>query len=202
MYWIRSGVKRNQIYQSRVVTVPQRLFENHKRIVRVQQEMGESLGRAPTRKEIGEEVGMSEVQVDRCCSAMAQRCYSLDQTISNPLKPMSAGNDKDTMYEIIESKNEDSDHNKIKHVFLREDLIETLNRHLSDEEVTLLLLRYGLMESVPKQAVNNGPLTIAELSRMVGMKPDKVRRIINRSLKHLKAVIGEEWRDFEQEFKQ
>jgi DNA-directed RNA polymerase sigma subunit (sigma70/sigma32) len=201
MYWIRSGVKRNQIYQSRVVTVPQRLFENHKRIVREQQELAESLGRAPTKKEIGDAVGMSKVQVDRCCSAMAQRCYSLDQTISNPLKPMNAGNDKDTMYELIESRNDDNDYNKIKHVFLREDLIETLNRHLSDEEATLLLLRYGLMDSVPKN-VKNGPLTIAELSRVVGTKPDKVRRMINKSLKQLKAVIGEEWKDFEQEFKQ
>jgi DNA-directed RNA polymerase sigma subunit (sigma70/sigma32) len=201
MYWIRSGVKRNQIYQSRVVTVPQRLFENHKRIVRVQQELAESLGRAPTRKEIGDAVGMSQVQVDRCCSAMAQRCYSLDQTISNPLKPMSAGNDKDTMYEVIESRNDDNDHNKIKHVFLREDLIETLNRHLSDEETTLLLLRYGLTDSVPMN-VKAGPLTIAELSRIVGMKPDKVRRMINKSLKQMKAVIGEEWKDFEQEFRQ
>jgi DNA-directed RNA polymerase sigma subunit (sigma70/sigma32) len=201
MYWIRSGVKRNQIYQSRVVTVPQRLFENHKRIVRVQQELAESVGRSPSKKEIGDAVGMSEVQLDRCCSAMAQRCYSLDQTISNPLKPMNAGNEKDTMYEVIESRNDDYDHNKIKHVFLREDLIETLNRHLSDEEATLLLLRYGLMDSVPN-SVKNGPLTIAELSRKVGMKPDKVRRMINKSLKQMKAVIGEEWKDFEQEFQQ
>lgn len=201
MYWIRSAVKRNQIYQSRVVTVPQRLFENHKRIIRVQQEMTDSLGRAPSKKEIGDEVGMSEVQVERCCSAMSQRCYSLDQTISNPLKPMNSANQKDTMYELIESRNDDNDYSKIKHVFLREDLIETLNRHLSDEEATLLLLRYGLMDSVPKN-LKGGPLTIAELSRLVGMKPDKVRRMINKSLKQLKAVIGEEWNDFEQEFQQ
>lgn len=201
MYWIRSAVKRNQIYQSRIVTVPQRLFENHKRIIRVQQEMTESHGRPPTKKEIGDAIGMSENQVDRCCSAMAQRCYSLDQQISNPLKPMNLANEKDTMYEIVESRTADNDYNKVKHVFLREDLIETLNRHLSDEEATLLLLRYGLVDSVPKN-VKNGPLTIAEVSRMVGMKPNKVRRMINKSLKQLKAVIGDEWKDFEKEFQQ
>jgi DNA-binding IclR family transcriptional regulator len=57
------------------------------------------------------------------------------------------------------------------------------------------------MDSVPN-SVKNGPLTIAELSRKVGMKPDKVRRMINKSLKQMKAVIGEEWKDFEQEFQQ
>jgi len=61
-------------------------------------------------------------------------------------------------------------------------------------------LRYGLMDSVPKKA-KSGSLTIAEVSRMVGMKPDKVRRMINKSLKQLKSVIGDEWNDFEQEFK-
>lgn len=144
---------------------------------------------------------MSEVQIDRCCSAMAQRCYSLDQQIANPLKPMNALSDRDTMYELVESRTDDGDYNKLKHVLLREDLIETLNRHLSVEEATLLLLRYGLMDSVPKN-VKNGPLTIAEVSRMVGMKPDKVRRMINKSLKQLKAVIGDEWNDFEREFQQ
>lgn len=200
MYWIRSAVKRNQIYQSRVITVPQRLYENHKRINRVQEEMKQSLGRAPTKKEIGEAVGMSEVQIDRCCSAMAQRCYSLDQQIANPLKPMNVDSNRDTMYELVESRTDDGDYNKLKHVLLREDLIETLNRHLSVEEATLLQLRYGLMDSVPKKA-KSGSLTIAEVSRMVGMKPDKVRRMINKSLKQLKSVIGDEWNDFEQEFK-
>lgn len=198
MYWIRSAVKRNQIFQSRVITVPQRLYENHKRINRVQKELAENLGRPPTKKEIGEVVGMSEVQIDRCCNAMAQRCYSLDQQVSNPLKPLNT-NSQDTMYELIESRTDDGDYNKLKHIFLREDLIETLNRHLSPEQAQLLLLRYGLTDELPIKA-KNAPLTIAEVSRMVDMKPDKVRRLINKSLKQLKAVIGDEWRDFEIEF--
>lgn len=198
MYWIRSAVKRNQIFQSRVITVPQRLYENHKRINRVQKELAENLGRPPTKKEIGEVVGMSEVQIDRCCNAMAQRCYSLDQQVSNPLKPLNT-NSQDTMYELIESRTDDGDYNKLKHIFLREDLIETLNRHLSPEQAQLLLLRYGLTDELPIKA-KNAPLTIAEVSRMVDMKPDKVRRLINKSLKQLKAVIGDEWRDFETEF--
>lgn len=198
MYWIRSAIKRDQIFQSRVVTVPQRLYENHKRILRVQRELKESLDRQPTMAEIGKAVGMSEVQIERCLSAMSQRCYSLDQQVSNPLKPLTADSDSDTMYELIESRTDDGDYNKQNHSFLREDLIATLRQHLSEEEAELLLLRYGLMDSVP-QNLKNGPLTIAEVSRMVGLKPDKVRRMINRSLKHMKAVIGSEWIEYERE---
>ena len=104
------------------------------------------------------------------------------------------------MYELVESQTDDSDDNKLKHSLLREDLIDTLYRHLTEEETKLLLLRYGLLDTLP-QNLKNGPLTIAEVSRMVGLKPDKVRRMLNKSLKHLKAVMGTDWADYERELK-
>ena len=57
MYWIRSAVKRSQVVQSRVITVPQRLYENHKRLIRTEKEMRAALGRKPTKKELGDAVG-------------------------------------------------------------------------------------------------------------------------------------------------
>ena len=199
MYWIRSAIKRQQIFQSRVITVPQRLYENHKRILRVEKDLKESLGRNPTKSEVGEVVGMSELQIDRCTTAMAQRCYSLDQHIINTKKPMNGDAEKETMYELVSSRVDNSDYNSLQRVFLREDLVETLYRHLSEEEATLLMLRYGLMDSATQSLKAGGPLTIAEVSRLVGLKPDKVRRMINRSLDQLKAIIGDEWRGYEQD---
>jgi lambda repressor-like predicted transcriptional regulator len=46
---------------------------------------------------------------------------------------------------------------------------------------------------------NSGLRTVAEVSQMAGLKPDKVRRILNRSLTRLQTVIGDEWRDYERE---
>ena len=198
MYWIRSAVKRSQIFQSRPIPVPQRLYENHKRLVRVEKELKETLGRQPTKKEIGGVVGMSVTQVERCFTAMEQRCYSMDQGISNTLKPNNGDREMNSMYDIVESK-EDGEQNKQKRIFIREDLIETLNRHLEPEAVNLLLLRYGLKDDTTLPNGLAGPLTIAEVSKLVGIKPDKVRRMINNSLKQLKFLIGEEWEDFERE---
>lgn len=198
MYWIRSAVKRTQIFQSRPIPVPQRLYENHKRLQRVERELKETLGRQPTKKEIGDMVGMSVTQVERCFKAMAQRCYSLDQGITNTLKPNNGDRESNSLYDLVESK-EDGEHIKQKRVFIREDLIETLHRHLDPEAVNLLLLRYGLKDDTTLPGGLAGPLTIAEVSKLVGLKPDKVRRMINNSLKQLKFLIGEEWEDFEQE---
>jgi RNA polymerase primary sigma factor len=70
MYWIRASVKRSQITQSRIITVPHRSYENHKRLLRVEKEIWQGTGKKPSHKELGEIVGMSELQVDRCFTAM------------------------------------------------------------------------------------------------------------------------------------
>jgi DNA-directed RNA polymerase sigma subunit (sigma70/sigma32) len=196
MYWIRSAVKRSQIFQSRIIPVPQRLYENHKRLQRVEAELKATLGRQPTRKELGDAVGMSETQVQRSFKAMDQRCFSLDAEVTNKLKPNSGDRENSSMYELVQSKTDDGT-NKLKRIFVREDLIETLNRHLDPDAVDLLLLRYGLMDEKTLPHGFSGPLTIAEVSSLVGLKPDKVRRMINNSLKQLKFLIGDEWEDFE-----
>lgn len=198
MYWIRASIKRGQVVQSKVVTIPQRLYENHKRIQKVKSRLESELGRLPSKEELARAVDMTVEQLDRCLTAMSQQCYSLDQRISNPLQPLSGSTRSDTMYDLVESKTDDDSYAKQAHMFLRDDLIAMLNEHLSEEEVYLLLLRYGLLDSMP-QNLKRGPLTIAEVSRTVGYKPDKVRRMINRSLKHMKAVIGEEWVEYERE---
>jgi RNA polymerase primary sigma factor len=203
MYWIRSAIKRNQIYQSRVITVPQRLYENHKRILRVDKELRATLDRPPTKKELGDAVGMSEVQVERCLRAMSQRCFSMDQKMTNSKKPMSGDEDQDTMYEIVASKNDESDSGNVSRVFFREDLINALYSHLTEEEANLLLLRYGLMDSeTPNMKPNGSLMTIAEISRIVELKPDKVRRLINKSLRQLKTSFSiEAWAEYEREMR-
>jgi RNA polymerase primary sigma factor len=159
--------------------------------------MTKDLGRPPSKGELAQAVDMSVLQLERCLAAVSQRCYSLDQQMANPLKPMNQDR-VDTMYDLIESRTNDSDYDELKHMLLREELISLLQKHLPEEEVQLLLLRYGMIDStVP--ALNKGPLTIAEVSRIVGYKPDKVRRMINRSLKHMKSVIGNEWIEYERE---
>jgi RNA polymerase sigma factor (sigma-70 family) len=195
MYWVRASVKRNQIYQSRVITVPQRLYESHKRLIRVGKELEVILERKPTNQELGEAVGMTRQQVERC--------FSLDQEIHNSKKPMTHDSNKNRLVDIIDRKSPDDDVQKMH--FLRQDIIETLYRQLSPEEVDLLLFRYGLKDlpggssTISKNMGGSGQPTIAELSRAVGLKPDKVRRIINRALHQLRSVQSDEWLAFERE---
>jgi RNA polymerase primary sigma factor len=196
MYWVRASVKRSQISQSRVISVPQRLHENYKRLLKLEKDMIATMGRRPTREELGKEVGMSKLQVERCFKAMEQQCFSLDQEVTNSKKPINTDG-RSTLIELVGANIVDSDAERQSSNVLREDLIEAMKKHLTDEEVEVILLRYGLKGD---SAYNSGgQLTIAELSQSMGVKPDKVRRMIMKSLKKLKAAGADEWVAFDRE---
>jgi|EP00979_Chaetoceros_neogracilis_P015680 RNA polymerase primary sigma factor len=103
------------------------------------------------------------------------------------------------MYNILAAQYDNVEIQKLKSNFMKEDLVSTLNRYLNPLEVDLLLLRYGLMDERTLPYGFSGALTIAEVSRLAGLKPDKVRRIINKSLRQLRHLIAHEWDDFEKE---
>ena len=199
MYWVRASVKRNQVAQTRVVSVPHRLYENNKRLKKIEVDLARTLERRPTRKELAEASGLTEDQIERCLTAMAQRSFSLDTEISNQYKPMSISSSRDRLVDILDTKSEDSEERKLDSHLLREDIIEALNRYLTPEEVELLLFRYGLKELPQSKSRIGSQPTIAELSRVLGLKPDKIRRTINRALKHLRAAGAEEMLSYQRD---
>jgi len=198
MYWIRSAVKRSQILQSRVLQVPQRLHETHKRVQKAGQELKAELGRPPTNMELAQASDLSELQLGRCKKAMAQKCFSLDATIQNKFKPGTGGNRKETMLDIVNGKFEDEQYGETQQQLTKEALIDSLRSVLSPHEVDLLLLRFGLMDERTLPHGFAGPLTIAEVSRLVGLKPDKVRRMINKCLSKLRPVLEMEWMGYDE----
>jgi RNA polymerase primary sigma factor len=197
MYWIRAAVKRSQILQSRLIAVPQRLHETHKRICKLESRLKTELGRKPTQSELALACGLTESQLERCRTAMAQQCFSLDAEIVNTLKPNSGDKSNESTYNLFAAKYDDVELKELQNNFMKEDLVETLRRYLSPPEVDLILLRFGLMDERTLPYGFSGPLTIAEVSRLVGLKPDKVRRMINKSLRQLRHLIAHEWEDFE-----
>lgn len=196
MYWIRSAVKRSQTMQSRIVNVPQRIHETYKRVTKAETRLRKELGREPNKAELAAACDITTVQLDRCRRAMQQAAFSLDAEVQNTYKPNSSTTRKDTMYDIVAAKVDETEYEKTQRLMMREHLISTLRRYLTPHEVDLLLLRYGLMDERALPRGMSGPLTIAQVSQLVGLKPDKVRRIIINSQKQLRHLM-KEWEDFE-----
>lgn len=186
--------KRNQTYQSRIVTLPQRLHATHKRIVNMESQLRQDLERPPTESELAQALGMTEAQVERCVKAMSQRFLSLDQQINYR---KSDAESADTLYSVIQNTMDDGGYDKTKYALLREELVKTLYRHLDSSSADMVMLRFGLVDAIHLPIGFEGPLTIAQVSQLVGKKPDKVRRTILKSLKELRNHVDYDWQDFE-----
>eukprot|EP00537_Pseudo-nitzschia_pungens_P007087 CAMPEP_0172361546 /NCGR_PEP_ID=MMETSP1060-20121228/5360_1 /TAXON_ID=37318 /ORGANISM="Pseudo-nitzschia pungens, Strain cf. cingulata" /LENGTH=699 /DNA_ID=CAMNT_0013083831 /DNA_START=305 /DNA_END=2404 /DNA_ORIENTATION=- len=198
MYWIRAAVKRDQLYQSRVIQVPQRLHENSKRIEVCRKELTETLDRPPTVSEISEALGMTKAQIDRCDTAIAQRIVSLDQQIVNKNKPMVTTRGVESLHSIISSQVDDDESEKLDLIHLREDLLKALSSNLTKEEASILTLRFGMDDEYASS--KKAGRTISEVGDIMGLKPDKVRRIILRALKKLRISVGEDFEFYNREF--
>lgn len=197
MYWIRASVKRSQMLQSRLINVPQRVHETFKRISKVEVELRAELGRQPMKREIALAANVSVEQLEKCTEAMRQQLMSLDEDLQNSKKPGSSnGNRKMDMYELLP---DEESMELVNQKFMKEDLIKSLQRHLTPLEVAILCLRYGLIDERTLPHGFSGPLTIREVSLLVGLKPDKVRRTINKSLRRLKYLIAHDWPQHSQE---
>lgn len=198
MYWIRAAVKRDQLYQSRVIQVPQRLHENSKRIEVCRKELTEAFDHPPSVSEVSQTLGMTTAQIERCDTAISQRICSLDQQIVNRNKPMITARGVESLHSIIASQADDGESQKLDLIHLREDLLKALKCHLTEEEASIVTLRFGMDEEYASS--KKAGRTISEVGDIVDLKPDKVRRIILRSLKKLKMSIGEDFEYYNRDF--
>jgi DNA-directed RNA polymerase sigma subunit (sigma70/sigma32) len=203
MYWIRAYVKRSQIVQSSVIYVPPMVHDTHRRICEITQELTTALQRKPTLEEIAKFSNLKKEKVEQVIFAVKhQHCYSLDANLQS-----SAGSghrssasmnpdNKKTLYDLVACQAADVNEIELQEKrFLKDDLINFMKRYLSPQEVNLLLLRFGLIEEkyLPHRSLFGRSLTIGEVAQLVGLKPTKARRLINRSLSRLKSFIAHEW---------
>lgn len=188
MYWVRASVKRSQVSQSRIIALPQKVYDDAKKLRRMEAELYTLTGTKPPHYELAVAAGMTEKYVRRCLEANSLQVQSLDSGLVNVKRGIRTANEDDSLAALIA----DDETESAEEFIARQDMMRYLQRHLSTEQLLLLLLRYGV--------VGQSPATIAELSDLVGQTPDKVRRRIKHSLIQLKeAGIEDEWMSFAQE---
>lgn len=188
MYWVRASVKRSQVSQSRIISIPQRLYTDSKKLRRMEAELYTLTGTKPSNYELAVAAGMKEDYVNRCLSAIKLKMQSIDHGLTNSKKGFRESGQDDSLTLLIADEETECAEDFI----ARQDMMRCLQRHLTTEQFMLLLLRFGV--------VGSSPATIAELSDLVGETPDRVRRRIKHSLLQLKeAGIDDEWMSFGKE---
>jgi RNA polymerase primary sigma factor len=168
-WWIRQAITRALADQARTIRIPVHMVENINKLIRVQRQLLQDIGREPTPEEIAAEMGMTADKV-REMLKISQEPTSLHTPI---------GDEGDTMLgDFIEDKEAPSPVEEVDEIVQREELERVLDL-LTQRERKVVELRYGLAGGHPK--------TLEEVGVEFGVTRERIRQIEAKTLAKLKA---------------
>lgn len=167
-WWIRQAITRAIADQARTIRIPVHMVETINKLVRVQRQLLQDLGRDPTPEEIGEEMGMSAERV-REIQKISQEPVSLETPI---------GEEEDfQLGDFIEDSSAVAPPEAASDSMLREQLEQVLDS-LADRERKVIKFRFGLEDGHPR--------TLEEVGREFGVTRERIRQIESKTLAKLR----------------
>ena len=137
-WWIRQAITRALADQARTIRIPVHMVEKINKLIRVQRQLLQDIGREPTPDEIAAEMGMTPEKV-REMLKISQEPTSLHTPI---------GDEGDTMLgDFIEDKEAPSPVEEVDGIVQREELERVLEL-LTQRERKVIELRYGLADGI------------------------------------------------------
>jgi RNA polymerase primary sigma factor len=167
-WWIRQAITRAIADQARTIRIPVHMVETINKLVRVQRQLLQDLGRDPTPEEIGEEMGIPAERV-REIQKISQEPVSLETPI---------GEEEDSQLgDFIEDSQAVAPPEAASDSMLREQL-DTVLDGLADRERKVIKLRFGLEDGHPR--------TLEEVGREFGVTRERIRQIESKTLAKLR----------------
>ena len=167
-WWIRQAITRAIADQARTIRIPVHMVETINKLIRVQRQLLQELGREPSPDEIAKEMNISEEKV-REIQKIAQEPVSLETPI---------GEEEDShLGDFIEDHDARAPAEEASFTLLREQLDEVL-KTLTDREQRVLRLRFGLDDGRAR--------TLEEVGQKFGVTRERIRQIEAKTLRKLR----------------
>ena len=167
-WWIRQAITRAIADQARTIRIPVHMVETINKLVRVQRQLLQDLGRDPTPEEIGAEMDMSADRV-REIQKISQEPVSLETPI---------GEEEDSQLgDFIEDAQAVVPADAASFSMLQEQLTQVLDG-LAERERKVIELRFGLEDGHPR--------TLEEVGREFGVTRERIRQIESMTLAKLR----------------
>jgi RNA polymerase primary sigma factor len=167
-WWIRQAITRSIADQARTIRIPVHMIETINKLMRMQKQLVQELGREPTPEELSEEMTMPLDRV-RAILKIAQQPISLQSPV---------GDSEDTSFgDFIEDKAADSPADMTGHSLLKERLKEVLTT-LSAREQDVLNMRFGLTDGYGH--------TLEEVGRKFNVTRERIRQIKAKALRKMR----------------
>lgn len=178
-WWIRQAVTRAIADQGRTIRVPVHMGDQINKLLRVQHQLTQRLGREPSVDELAVALEVPPKKVENMIQ-VARRPLSLETPTDDE--------EDSVLGDFIEDEESAPPDESATYNLLREHLEEVLNS-LPPREVRILQLRYGLLDG---QAY-----TLEEVGRKMGVTRERVRQIEAQALSRLRhPSIRRKLRDY------
>ncbi len=167
-WWIRQAITRAIADQARTIRIPVHMVETINKLVRVQRQLLQDLGREPLPEEIGRQMGVPADKV-REILKVSQEPVSLETPI---------GEEEDShLGDFIEDAEAVVPIDAASFILLQEQL-ESVLHTLSEREKKVIQLRFGLLDGHPR--------TLEEVGREFGVTRERIRQIESKTLSKLR----------------
>jgi len=167
-WWIRQSITRAIADQARTIRIPVHMVETINKLIRIQRQMLQDLGREPIPEEIGAEMNMPTEKV-REILKIAQEPVSLETPIGEE--------DDSHLGDFIEDQDATSPAEHAAYELLKEQ-IESVLDTLTDREENVLRLRFGLDDGRTR--------TLEEVGKVFGVTRERIRQIEAKALRKLR----------------
>lgn len=167
-WWIRQAITRAIADQARTIRIPVHMVETINKLIRVQRQLLQELGREPLPEEIAKEMGMPIERV-REIQKISQEPVSLETPI---------GEEEDShLGDFVEDDHVPTPAEAATFTLLKEQLSEVLET-LTEREQKVLRLRFGLDDGRAR--------TLEEVGREFNVTRERIRQIEAKALRKLR----------------
>ena len=169
-WWIRQAVTRAIADKARTIRIPVHMVEKLNKVVHIERQLVQRLGREPRPDEIAGELEMTTEEV-REILRMSQLPISLEKPIGEE--------EESELGDFVEDESAESPFDTATLSLRREDVEHALSA-LPERERQVIELRFGLSGSQP--------CTLEEVGRAFGVTRERIRQIENNTLKKLESL--------------
>lgn len=167
-WWIRQAITRAIADQARTIRIPVHMVETINKLVRIQRQLLQDLGREPTPEEIGAEMDLPTEKV-RDILKISQEPVSLETPIGEE--------DDSHLGDFIEDNDATSPSDNAAYELLKAELEDVLDT-LTDREENVLRLRFGLDDGRQR--------TLEDVGKVFGVTRERIRQIEAKALRKLR----------------
>lgn len=167
-WWIRQAITRAIDDQARTIRIPVHMIETINKLIRIQRQLLQDLGREATPEELGAEMDLTVEKVHEILK-ISQEPVSLDTPIGEE--------DDSQLGDFIEDQGAASPEEQASYELLKTQIEEALDT-LTDREENVLRLRFGLEDGRIR--------TLEEVGKVFGVTRERIRQIESKALRKLR----------------